>query len=80
MKFERKDSIRNRSERHANDMRKTDEMTSASRSYKLDVVKLTERGLVVEEVNAVDVVQEIVEITVGSGSCPESVADAKEGC
>ena len=38
-------------------------MASACRSNKFDVVNLTERGLEVEEVNAVDVVQEIVEIT-----------------
>ena len=43
-------------------------MTSASRSIKFDVLKMTERGLEVEEVNAVDAVQEIVEITIDSGA------------
>ena len=43
------------------------EMTSASRCNKYDVLNLTERGLEVEEVNAVDVVYEIVEMNVGSG-------------
>ena len=43
------------------------EMTSASRFNKYDVLNLTERGLEVEEVNAVDVVYEIVQINVGSG-------------
>ena len=35
---------------------------------KIDVLNLTERGLEVEEVNAVAVVQEIVEITLDSGA------------
>ena len=64
MKFEKADSIRNRSGRHANVWGATVEMTTASRSNKFDVLSLTERGLGVEEVNAVDVVQEIVEIIV----------------
>ena len=38
----------------------TDGTTNATRSKKFDVLKLTESGLEVEEVNAVDVVQEIV--------------------
>ena len=37
------------------------------RSNKFDVLNLTEGGLEVEEVNAVDVVQEVVEITVDPG-------------
>ena len=45
-----------------------DEMTSASRSNKFDVLNFTELPLEVEDVKAVDVVQEIVEITVDSGT------------
>ena len=43
-------------------------LPSASRSNKVDVLNLTERGLEVEEVNAIDVAQKIVEITVDSGA------------
>ena len=46
----------------------TDEMTSASRSNKFDVLDMTERGLEVEELNAVYVVREIVETNVDSGA------------
>ena len=42
---------------------------------KFDALNLTERGLEVEEVNEVDVVQEIVDITDGFGSCQERMAD-----
>ena len=51
---------------------KTNERTRASRSNNFDVLNFTERGLEVEEVNAVDVVQQIVEITVG-GRAAKSV-------
>ena len=43
-------------------------MTSASRRNKFDVLNLTDHGVEVEEMNAVDLVQEIVEITVDLGS------------
>ena len=46
----------------------TKEMTSTSRTNKFDVLNMSEHGLEVEEVNAVDVVQEIVDITVESGA------------
>ena len=42
-------------------------MTSASRGNKFGFLNLTERGLKVEEVNAVDVVHEVLEIAVDSG-------------
>ena len=48
-------------------LEKTDGTTNANRSNKFDVLNLTESRLEVEEVKAVDVVQEIVEITVDSG-------------
>ena len=48
-------------------LEKTDEMTSANWSNKFDVLKLTDSELE-EEVNAVNVVQEIVWITVDSGA------------
>ena len=57
-----------------------DEMTNASRSNKFDVLNMAARGLEFEDVNAVDVVQEIVEIIVVSGCCQERMADPKEGC
>ena len=44
-------------------LERTDGPTSASWSNRFDVLKRTEGELEVEEVNAVDVVQEIVEIT-----------------
>ena len=44
----------------------TDEMTSTSRSNNFGVLNFIERGLK-DEVNAVDVMQEIVEITVHRG-------------
>ena len=47
---------------------KSDELTSVNRSNKFDVLNLAERGLEVEEVKAVDVVQEIVKIIVNSGA------------
>ena len=55
------DLFRNRSKIRAND-EKTVKMTTASRSNKCDVLNLTERRFEVEEVNAADVVQEIVEL------------------
>ena len=61
-------SFKSRNERHANDKRKTYETTSASRSKKSDVLEVIESGLEVEEVRAVDVVQEVLEITVDSGA------------
>ena len=41
---------------------------TSSRSTKFDILNVMERGLGVEEVNAVDAVQEIVEITIDSGA------------
>ena len=55
-------------------------MTNASRSNKFNVLNMPERGLEFEDVNAVDVAQEIVEITVDLGSCQERMADPREGC
>ena len=46
-------------------LEKTDGTTNANRSRKFEVLSLTEGGLEVEEVSAVDEVQQIVEITVG---------------
>ena len=43
-------------------------LPSASRNNKFDVLNMTERGLEVEEVNAIDVAQKIVEITIDSGA------------
>ena len=43
-------------------------LPSASRNNKVDVLNMTERGLEVEEVNAIDVAQKIVEITIDSGA------------
>ena len=43
-------------------------MTSASRSNQFDVLELIESELEVDEMNAVDVVQEVVEITVDLGA------------
>ena len=77
VKFEQTDSFRNRSERRASG-RRTVDMTSASRSNKFDVLNFTQRGLEVEE-NAVDVVQEIVEIIVDSGAANSVCPIRKEG-
>ena len=54
-------SFKCRSERHANDWRIQTKTTKASISSKFDVLELIESELAVEEVNAVDVVQEVVE-------------------
>ena len=54
-------------------------MTSASRSNKFDVLNVTERGLKLEDVNAVGVVKEIVEITVDSGDAKSVWPIRKEG-
>ena len=53
-------------------------MTSASRSKKFDVLELIESELEVEEVSAVDVVQEVVEITADSGAARKHMANPKE--
>ena len=57
----------------------TDGTTNASRSNNFGVVNLTDSGLDVEKVNAVDVVQEIVEITVDSGAA-RSVWPIRKTC
>ena len=54
-------------------------MTSASRSNKFVVLEMTERELAVEEVNAVDVVKEVVEITVCSGAAKNIWPSRKMG-
>ena len=64
-----------RSGRRAHDW---DGTTTAIRSNKFDVLNITANGLEVEDVNTVDVVQEIVEITVDSGAPRERLADPKE--
>ena len=72
-------SSRGRSERRVNDRRKKDQMTSASRSNKFDVLILIESGPEVEEVNAFDLVQKGRGVRCRFGSCKERVTDPKEG-
>ena len=50
-----------------------------SRSIKFDVLNVSERELEVEEVNAVDVVQENLEITVDSGAATSVWPIRKKG-
>ena len=47
---------------------RTDGTTDVTRSNKFDVLNLTESGLKVDEVNAVDELQEVVEITDDTGA------------
>ena len=57
---------------------KTDGTPNANRSNEFDVLNLTENGLEVDELSAVDV-PEILEITADAGASPERLADPKEG-
>ena len=78
MQIEKTDSFRDPSERRQTTGENRND--SASRSIKFDVLNMMERGLGVEEVNAVDAVQEIVEITIDSGAAKSAWADPREGC
>ena len=60
-------------------LEKTDGTTNVNRSNKFDVLNQTESGLEFEEVNAVDVVQEILEITVDSIAAKSVWPSRKKG-